>query len=291
MAEDEQQLLIRFRGICAHLDLPGGDDEKGKKKRTVLIRHRNGDGGIEHHIPYIEFYADDVASFSSDLKLLRYTRPSVDGTFARVDLEDAAEIRVGDLKPGLVQEEVSYQRDVPHLSEILKGFDKESRKVSETLLKPNVKDIDRSRVAGVFDMPAGRLVAGEPEATITRFPAKLQFEPRRFARWTDLHVAFKPPLVLHLIPLGGNGVERQIKFKKTLRMITIGNEPERLILGMISSVTEAAHGHGSARDATPVQPTGHFILYYDLLENPPESRPVPIPTQLTGSGCPNHNYP
>jgi hypothetical protein len=197
------------------------------------------------------------------------------------------------VEAGYVQEEMSYKRDVPHLSEILKGFTAENRKVSETLKKSDVQQIDRSRVAAVFDMPGGRLVAGEPEATITRFPADVDFVPRRFARWTDLHVPFTPPLTLQLVPLGANRSTRSITFKKTLRMITIGNEPERLILGMISSGSEAGHGHGSAhaRDAAPVQPTGHFILYYDLLENPPESRPVPIPTQLTGSGCPNHNYP
>jgi hypothetical protein len=296
MAEAEetgrQQLLIRFRGICSHLDLStNGNGANGRKrKRTVLVRHRNGNAAIEHHIPYIEFYADDVAQFSPGLRVFQYSKPGVDGTFARVDLEDGTEIRIAGKKPGYVEQESNYERDIPHMKDIVR--DEKSRRAARGLLVAEANDVDRERAAAVFDMPEGRLMAGEPEAMITRFDERVGFEPRRLARWADLQVEITPPLVLELIPLGASGPKREIRFKETLRMITIGNEPERLILGVMAT-GESSHsdGHDHAQNGTPVQPTGHFILYYDLLENAPVSKPVPIPTLLTGAGCPNNNIP
>src|SRR5688572_17148124 len=172
---DKEQLLIRFRGICALINI-----EPTKKKRAVLIRHQRDNSRIEHHIAYVEFYADDVENFSPELKLRRYTRPGGEGTFARVDLEVPTEIRLKGLLAGDVEEELSYTRDIPHMGKILK----EKHDVAKSLLTPNAKDVDRNRAAGVFDMPAGTIIAGEPEATLTRFPKRVSFEPRRLARWT-----------------------------------------------------------------------------------------------------------
>src|ERR1041384_2021285 len=177
MAEVSEQLRIRFRGTCAHLDLSNGNGKK--KKRTVLVRHRNGNSAIEHHVPYIEFYADDVQSFPRELKVLQYSRPGVDGRFARVDLDDTTEIRFKGIEPGEVEEEDNYRSDVPHMSEILKKANVQNRKVAQALLVADAKQIDRNRAAAVFDMPSGRLVAGEPEAMITTFPKEVEFEPRR----------------------------------------------------------------------------------------------------------------
>lgn len=297
-AFSRQQLLIRFRGICSHLDRPPADDtgENGydakgrKRKRTVLVRHRNGNSGIEHHIPYIEFYADDVAQFSPGLRVFQYSKPGLDGTFARVDLEDGTEIRIAGLEPGYVEEESNYERDIPHMKEIVPAA---NRNAADGLLVEDVSKIDRERAVAVFDMPSGRLTAGEPEAMITRFKEEVGFTPRRLARWADLQVELTEPLVLQLLSLSGDGTKREIKFKETVRMITIGNEPERLILGVMSA--GESHGDGHAHDhgqnGTPIQPTGHFILYYDLLQNAPVNKPVPIPTLLTGAGCPNNNIP
>lgn len=292
MAEESNQLLIRFRGICALIDLPLTSGNK--RKRTVLVRHRNGNSGIEHHIPYIEFYADDIKPFPPDLKVLTYTRPGMDGTFARIDLDDATEIRLKGILPGEVEEELNFKRDVPHMSEILsKVGSAENRKVARSLTG-KTSEIDLNRAIAVFDMPEGRLFAGEPEAVITRFEPEYEFAERRFARWTDLLIELTAPLVLELVSLP-SGATREVAFKKTLRMLTIGNEPERLILGIMPNGHDDVHGvnHASSHDpnAAPAQPTGHFVLYYDVLETPPALRPVPIPTQLTGAGCPNNAYP
>jgi hypothetical protein len=283
MAETKtQQILIRFRGICAHLDMPG------KKKRTVLVRHRTTDFNIEHHTPHVEFYADDVVSFSPDLNVISYSRPGVDGRLARVDLEDGTIIRIKGATPGVVEEEPSYVRDVPRFSEILKVQPPINQKIAATLLG-DISAVDSSRVVAVFDMPAGRLVAGEPEHQLTRFAKIVPFDSRPLARWADLHATVPSDrVVLELESKGG--VVRGIQFKERLRMLTIGNEPERLILGVISGSDHAAHGH---TESVPPQPSGHFVLYYDLLEVPPEKnqRFVPIPSQLGGTGCPNNNYP
>lgn len=296
MAGNSEQLLIRFRGICGHIDLSNGS--AAKKKRTVLIRHQNGNGNgnIEHHVPYIEFFADDVAS-AGDLKLVAYNKPGIEGRFARLDLVDkleGMEIRLKGIEPGNVKEEIGYQRDVPHMAEIFPDFAVEKSLLQE-LLVPEAKDVDRDRVAAVFDMPAGRLVAGEPEALSTKFTPEGQFRPRRLARWSDLYRMYKPPLVIQLVPFKEDGPIREIHFKESLRMITIGNEPVRLILGIVGAPATHTHngnGHnGNGDTAAPVQPTGHYVMYYNLFQNRPTKPPLPSPAQFDGSGCPNNNYP
>jgi hypothetical protein len=293
---DLEQLLIRFRGICGHINLSnGGNGNEKNKKRTVLVRHQNGNADIEHHVAYVEFFADDVKAFSPDLKIIKFSRPGVDGRFARVEINDATEIRLKGIPAGEVEEALSYQRDVPHMGEILK------RKidVAKSLLTGSARDIDQERAVAVFDMPEGRLVAGEPEALVTRFPPEVGFKARRLARWSDLYITYEPPLVLELTSLEKGGAVREIEFESSLRMITIGNEPERLIVGIIGAPSDQTHHHDASHDhngaedeePTPVQPTGHYVLYYNLLENPPTVKPVPIPTQFEGSGCPNNNYP
>lgn len=291
MAGNSEQLLIRFRGICGHIDL--SNRAAGKKKRTVLIRHKNGNGNgnIEHHVPYIEFFADDVAS-ADGLELIAYSRPGIEGRLARLNLDDkleGAEIKLKGISAGNVKEEIGYQRDVPHMAEIVPGFEVNS--LLEDLLTPLAANVKRDRVAALFDMPAGRLVAGDPEALRTEFKPEGQFRPRRLARWSDLYTTYKPPLVVQLLLFKEKGAIREIHFKESLRMITIGNEPERLILGIVGA--PAAHPHnGSDHDATgPVQPTGHYVMYYGLLRNPPADPPLPNPAQFDGSGCPNNNYP
>lgn len=293
-----QQLIIRFRGICALIDLPDKNarEQKSKRKRAVLLRHRGGDDRIEHHIPYIEFFADDVAKYPRDLEIRQYTRPGFDGRLARIDLDETAEIVLKAperIPAGDVEEEPNYAYDVPHMKEILRTFKSVADDVVPSMLVEDATKIDRDRTSAVFDMPAGRIMAGEPESMITRFEKRVKFTPRRLARWTDLLISLAPPLTLELHTLGAD-VSREIVFHDTLRMLTIGNEPERIILGILTSDT-AVHGvnhaHPESPDAAPVQPTGHYILYYDLLTNRPADPPVPIPTQYTTPGCPPNGYP
>lgn len=300
MAANSEQLVIRFRGICGHIDL--SSRSTGKKKRTVLIRHQNGNGNgnLEPHTPYLEFFADDVAS-AKDLKLIAYNKPGIEGRFARLNLvEDleGMEIRLKGKKPGDVKEEIGYQRDVPHMAEVVPGFDV-PKSLLKGLLVPEAKNVDRDRVTAVFDMPAGRLAAGEPEAQSTEFVPEGQFRPRRLARWSDLYTTYEPPLVIQLVPFQEKGAIREIHFHESLRMITIGNEPERLILGIVGvKATHPQNGDGHNGDghgavAAPVQPTGHYVMYYNLFQSQrlPSEKPRPKPAQFDGSGCPNNNYP
>ncbi|HET8797097.1 MAG TPA: hypothetical protein VFO89_05405 [Thermoanaerobaculia bacterium] len=306
MSETSEHLIVRFRGICGHIDLPSENGRKNgpKKKRTVLVRHTNGKGNgkknskgnVEPHIPYIEFFADDVEALSDTLDVTQFSRPGVEGRFARITFDEPTEVRFKDIPAGLVDEDLGYQKNVPHIGEILRS----EVAVLEELLMPEIKDVKGDSIAAVFDMPEGRLVAGEPEPALTRFDPKVGFKERRLARWSDLHLAYEPPLILELAPLGGDGDVQEITFKNSLRMLTIGNEPERLILGIFGppsghpngSDTDHDHnGHDHGDGSTPVQRTGHYILYYDLLKNPPADPPVPIPPQFDGSGCPNNNYP
>ncbi len=300
-----QPLLIRFRGICAHLDLTKAVDGK-KKKRTLLVRHGNGNGNIEHHVPYIECLADDFVEIPSGLRVLQYSRPGTDGRFGRVDLTDRPGtmtiIGINGAPAGEVTEDLSYTENVPHFSKILSD---PKDAAPATALMGDPRRVDAKFATAVFDMPEGTLVAGEPEAMKTRFdsgPAASEDKARRFSRWSDLYVQVpEGQVTIELDPREG-GEKQTITLAKTVRMITIGNEPERLILGLIGSAeTLAGHDHGHASGngngngngsrPSPIQPTGHFVLYYDVLKNQPEKRPMPVPSQLEGTGCPNSNMP
>ena len=304
-----QPLLIRFRGICAHLDLT---DKNPKRKRTLLVRHRNGNGSsnIEHHLPYVECLADDIAAITSG-RMRQYSRPGTDGVFGRIDLEDRPDtitiIKINGAPAGDVTEDLSYQENVPHFKQILKEG---SDATPATSLVNEADRVDRKFATAVFDMPAGTLVAGEPEAMKTRFdsgPAAAEEKARRYSRWSDLYVQVPEGEVKMDLEQWENGTRKDtltITFAKTVRMITIGNEPERLILGLIggsaadhdhSHPTENGNGHGTNGNGTdghaPIQPTGHFVLYYDILKNRPDETPLPVPSQLEGTGCPNNNLP
>lgn len=303
-----QPLLIRFRGICAHLDLDTPSAAHGKKrKRTLLLRHRNGNSNIEHHVPYIECLADDVLEISPGLRMLQYSRPGTDGRFARIDLPDRPEtmtiIRINDAPTGDVTEDLSYEENVPHFSKILNKADDATPAVS---LMNDSRRVDVKFATAVFDMPEGTLVAGEPEAMKTRFdsgPAAPEETARRFSRWSDLYVKVPKGEVTMELEQRPSGDKQTITFAHAVRMITIGNEPERLILGLIGGAdARTGHDHGHATgngngngNGTsghgPIQPTGHFVLYYDILKNQPAKMPLPVPSQLEGTGCPNNNLP
>jgi hypothetical protein len=302
---DYQPLLIRFRGICAHLDLKNGASPEKKRKRTLLLRHRNGNSNIEHHVPYIECLADDVLEITPGLRMLQYSRPGTDGRFARIDLEDRSDtvtiVRINEAPSGEVTEDVSYEENVPHFAKILNKAN--DAVPAASLLMNSPLQIDAKFATAVFDMPEGTLVAGEPEAMKTRFdsgPAK--DTERRYSRWSDLYVQNVPKgkVTVELDPRsnGQAGEKQVITFADTVRMITIGNEPERLIVGLIGGAdAHAGHDHnhgtgnGNGNGRGPIQPTGHFILYYDILKNQPDEMPMPVPSQLEGTGCPNNNYP
>ena len=304
---DYQPLLIRFRGICAHLDIKNGAARGKKRKRTLLVRHRNGNSNIEHHVPYVECLADDIVALSPALRMLQYSRPGTDGRFGRIDLVDQPDtmtiIRINGAPAGDVTEDLSYEENVPHLSKILNNPDDAT--AASALTKPLPPD-DRKFATAVFDMPAGTLVAGEPEAMKTRFdsgPAAPEEKARRFSRWSDLYVQVPKGQVTIELEQRSNGKtdsdKQTITFAETVRMITIGNEPERLILGLIGGAdAHAAHDHstgnGNGSNGNghgPIQPTGHFVLYYDILKNQLEKPPLPVPSQLEGTGCPNNNIP
>ena len=291
-----EQLLMRFRGICAHIDLPNGNRSDGsKKKRAVLVRHQESNGPIESHVPYISFFTDDIQGTPTISTIIKYSRPGTDGQLGRIELPPGTEIRLKGLEPGYVTEEVGYRNDVPHMSEIV-GEAKAT--VAEALRVKDANNVDPKRASAVIDMPAGRLCAGEPEAQVTRFDESVGFRERRLARWSDLYTEYTPPLTIQLVKLGTAEILGEITFNQNLRMLTIGNEPKRLIVGAFvpGANGHATNGHGDHNHATPsstkpLQQTGHFIMYYNVLENEPVERPIPIPAQLDGSGCPPNNYP
>ena len=284
-----QEILIRFRGICAHVDVNNGlaPDGKRRKKRTILMRHRNADANIEHHTAHIEFFADDVDAFSPELKVVSYSRVGVEGRLARVDLADGTVIRLKNTPPGYVLESPSYESDVPRFTELLP---QQNRPIAAGLVG-DIEKLDINRAVAAFDMPEGILVAGEPEGLITRFKKSVNFTSRRLARWAELFATVAAGPIEIELSAPGKSDPRRIQFKNTLRMLTIGNEPERLILGLLPESVQGSHSHGTSE--IPPQPSGHFVLYYDLLENPPQDKDkaLPIPTQLGGAGCVNNNYP
>ncbi|HVR37705.1 MAG TPA: hypothetical protein VMU84_01315 [Thermoanaerobaculia bacterium] len=267
----EEQLHIRFKGICSHVDLGGNGT---RKMRTVLIRG-NHDDVIEHHQAYVEFNPDDLADggLPADLTLLTYTRTGEAGLLGRIDFGDTYEIRVNAL-PGLVEQDRFFKRGVPSLSEILGR----TATVKPSLLRADPQKIDKALVTTVFDLPEGSIRAGDPEREITRFGSSVPFQERYLAKWSDFFTTVENRPEVQLLSLTG-GKDYTIRFRPTTQMITIGNEPLADIVNLLDG------GDAAARAA------GHWPMFFTLIDNAPDPVPVPIPKQLSGAGCPNNNLP
>lgn len=264
-------VIVRFRGICCFIDPT--KNEKFEKRVVVpnMGMHRHD---MEEHLQVIEYLADDLKS-AHGFERVSFTRPGDAGQYEYVALTEPVQIEFIGTKPGAVSTPGrAFANSTLHLDE-LAG---KTLQLRSTLLGP-AADVDASLAMAVVDLPAGDLVAGPPDSSITTFPPKVNFQPHRVARWLELYTDFEGDFGLRLTPLGDpKAVPKQIWFKSSAALVTIANEPERLIVGHFVEAQPAGES------------TGHFDIYWDLFTETP-FRPIPEPFQGTGPGCVPANKP
>ncbi len=307
-------VTVRFRGICCFID-PTNGERQYFNKRVVLP---NGSGhqhaGMEPHVSIIEFYADDLKKRApKGMKRARYTRPGDDAQYACLVIDEPMWIELLGTTKGETENGVNLEDSVIHLDSLVKA----PLQLKQTLLGRAV-DVDSGLISAVVDLPQGTLMSGPPEAGLTKFPKSSNFPPRRLGRWLE-HIAVvkeNEDFGLKLTPLGKpDAPPLEIWFKSSTRLITIANEPLRLIVGKFVRKADGAidglapvHKMGkhdakkaktskngkAAKDAHPgmqstnggsPQSTAHFNLYWELMADPPKSPPLPEPTQGTGPSC------
>lgn len=283
-------ITVRFRGICCFLEPTNGEPFK---KRVVLP---NGKGHqhseLEEHLPIIEFYADDLEGDGpAGLKVSgTYTRPGDDAQYRRISIDRPMMIEMVGTPPGDVMKGPGLKESTIHLDTLLD----QKFELKRSLLG-EASAVNPDLVHAVIDLPKGLLMPGPPEHAMTRFLKPAKFQERRLARWLE-HTAELDEdqrFGLKLTPLGDRFKESiRITFKESTRLITIAHEPLNLIVGKVvprkvEDVEHDSNGHpnGNGNGSQPQQTTGHFDLYWDLIANPPESRPVPAPTAGGGPGC------
>ena len=310
-------ITVRFRGICCFIDPEKGGN--GFKKRVVLPNGKNHEhAGMEEHLSIIEYYIDELSSTVPDgLKTESYSRPGDDAKYQRIELD----------KPMVVE-----FLNVVSTAKVDPGANLDGRLIRLDQLAPNVlrrnllgpiQNVEGDYAKVVMDLPGGTLMAGPPEASRTRFPDVPKFGNRRVARWLELVLEVNGQFGLKMTPIGGQPSEaKEIYFEEGTGLITIANEPLRLITGRFvpkpkqgggtmpshtgmagattataaktpSTTATATMTSAPSTDTTSTpmpQATGHFDLYWDLMADP-TSRPVPAISQGTGPGCGPANKP
>jgi hypothetical protein len=213
---------------------------------------------------------------------------------------------------GIVRESLGLAGSVIHLDSLVS-----KPAVLRSSLLGQAVDADSELVTAVMDLPAGELASGPPEASITEFPMSPGFKKRRVGRWLE-HTAevTGDAICLELTPLGKpNATPKKIWFNDTTSLITIANEPLRLIVGKfvqkLNGETEGPNPNqnmkmatktsgatepenGKAMDGHQEMPSGnggqaqgtaHFNLYWELMQDPPRDRPRPASSQGSGPSC------
>jgi hypothetical protein len=273
-------ITVRFRGICCFIDPTKGD---GFEKRVVLPNMGSHEHStMEEHLPIIEYLADDLRSAPSELERVPFSRPGDEGKYEYIKLTEPVCIEFLGISAGKVTKGINLEDSTVHLDELVG-----QTQLKNTLLGPAAK-VKASLATAVMDLPAGVLMAGPPDSMPTEFEARAHFRKRRVARWFDHIAELDSTFGLQLTPLNDPQANPQlIWFKPSVGLITIAQEPERLIVGhfvepRLTGKNTAAHADHPA--ATPPRATGHFDVYWDLVSDPP-FRPVPLPFQGTGPGC------
>jgi hypothetical protein len=304
-------ITVRFRGICCFIEPTNGESKIFRKRVVLPNGSKHEHAGMEKHFPIIEFYADDLQRKPAGMELVNFTRPGDEAQYQYIEITEPVRIELIGTKEGIVAPGLNLEDSVIHLDSLVSG----RLRLKQTLLGDAVA-VDSSLAQAVIDLPKGVLMSGPPEAAITAFPKSPKFTKRRVGRWLEHIAEVKGDFGLQLTPLGKpNATPKQIWFKSSTRLITIANEPLRLIVGQFVptkasvAASVALHGHGktkakggakkkkvakngndvhqgmqSANGGSP-QSTAHFNLYWDLMADPPASRPLPEPVQGSGPSC------
>jgi len=310
-------ITVRFRGICCFIDPENGGN--GFKKRVVLPNGKSHEhAGMEKHLSIIEYYADELKSSVPDnFKTESYSRPGDDAKYQRIELDKPMVIEfLGAVPTAKVDSGATLAGRLIRLDELAPNV------LRRNLLGP-IQQVEGEYAKVVMDLPGGTLMAGPPEASRTSFPKVPKFGSRRVARWLELILEVDGEFGLRLTPLGGPVSEaKEIYFEEGTGLITIANEPLRLITGRFvprpqvggptvpihpgmhdtSSTTAAKTPKTTATSSMTSAPStvatstavpqtiGHFDLYWNLMADP-TARPVPAASQGIGPGCAPANKP
>jgi hypothetical protein len=300
-------ITVRFRGICCFIDPENGAPFK---KRVVLPNGKTHEhAGMEPHRAIIEYYSDELTSgVPYGLQTENYSRPGDDAKYQRIELDQpmiiefinvvsTADVSSG---PGLNGRAIS-------LDKLVQG-----NVLKRSLMGPLASvSGDLAKVA--IDLPGGTLMAGPPEAARTSFNVD-GFVSKRFARWLELIIEVNGPFGLRLTPIGCSPSDaRDIYFAEGTGLVTIANEPVRIITGRFvpkpqnnavsttpmnhsgmgastATATRAPDTATSTANATPTTTSTstlsmvHFDMYWDLMADP-AARPLPAAYQGSGPSC------
>jgi hypothetical protein len=270
-------VTVRFRGICCFIDPTNGEDFK---KRVVVPNMSIHQHDMEEHLQIIEFLADDLVP-GQDLELTAFTRPGDDGKYQYFRLTEPVKIEFIGASGKEITAGPNLAKSTLHLDALAGG----TLQLKGTLLGP-AERVAPALAMAVIDLPGGVLMAGPPEATITSFSPPAIFQKRRLSRWLELFTEIADDKFsgdklfgLRLTSLKKSEDSKEIWFKNSTALVTIANEPERIIVGHF------------VENQPPSEATGHFDIYWDLISDPPPSRPVPDKFQGTGPGCVPANKP
>jgi hypothetical protein len=273
---------VRFRGVCCFIDKTNG--ENFGFKRVVLPTHEHT-SALEEHLSIIEYFADDLIDVQPPLKRVKFTRPGDTAQYEYIQIPQPSLIELqGVVTAGTFME-------TPNLADLRINLDELTgpTQLKASLVGPPSK-VSASLVNAVIDLPAGMLTPGQPEPFLTEFGAPVVgFTPRAVARWLEHIMTLNGEFALKLTPLDPRqSGTTLIRFRRQTRMISIANEPLRMIVGQFVPRPEGSHTHPGL---TPQQQaTGHFDMYWNLVADPP-FRPAPLPYQSTSPGCGPSNKP
>jgi hypothetical protein len=306
---DPTTITVRFRGICCFIDPENG---ASFKKRVVLPNGKNHEhAGMEQHKAIIEYYIDELeGSVPDNLQTADYTRPGDDAKYQRIELDQPMLIEfINAVSTTKVSSGPNLAGRAISLDQLVGG-----NVLRRSLMGP-LENVSADLAKVAIDLPGGTLMGGPPEAVRTSFKDVPAFKSRRVARWLELILEVNGKFGLKLTPIGGDPSEaKTIFFKEGTGLVTIANEPVRLITGRFvpkpqDNVAGKMPGH-PVMDAVPtttatktpdtasasvthapsttstssVQTTVHFDLYWDLMADP-VARPLPDTFQGTGPSC------
>jgi hypothetical protein len=269
-------ITVRFRGICCFIDPKNGE---GFKKRVIVPNMSSHQHDMEEHLTIVEFLRDDLLSArdlesGQALEQVAFTRPGDGGRYAYIKMTEPVRIEFVGTSAGKNAPKFDLDDATIHLDDLVG----ETLQLRSSLLGPAAK-VRPALAKAVIDLPDGVLRAGSPDVNLTQFPPPAKFDQRRIARTIEHNVEVDGTFGLTIRSLvDTQKAPKEIRFASSTALITIANEPERLIVGHFVENQPAS------------ETADHFDAYWDLFSDPP-FRPVPSPFQGTGPGCVPANKP
>ncbi len=226
----------------------------------------------QRHIPYVEFPDTPIKSGKSNLSDT-YKRTGSKGLldYRRYELSNHV-ISIENVHDGTALTVMqSYSDHVPQMkNKVLPGLDDRPRDECFDAAP------DGAIMTGFFDISHGILKAGTYFEFVTRFVRK-SGQVTGYKVQTPVFVELLVPITSEdlVVTMTAGEVVVRVVMDSTADLITIGNQPEKDILGT-----------GSGEDVAH-----HFLMYYNLADDPPSDPVLPVKEADPVNGCSNTNWP